>query len=367
MKIEVKDFEQGPPVEAPVAIRIVGDNLDTLRNIAARAEKILKETPGAIYVKNDVGVLKSDLRLNVQTDKSRSLGIQTADIDKTVRLAVAGLDLGKYTNEKGDEYLIRVAAPREKFATLQTFQGVYVNNVMGTPVPLNQVTELGFETSPTTIKHLDKKRYVIVSAFNDKGVLAERITSAFTERAGELNLPEGYSWQLSGEAESEKEAFGGSFMTVVLATIFLFIMVLLLEFKTFKSMLIVLSVIPLGIIGGVAMLWLTGNPMSFVAIVGFIGLAGIEVKNSILLVDFTNQLRAEGVPLDEAIRQAGEVRFLPIVLTSLTAIGGLVPIAMNSNPLISPLALVLIGGLISSTVLSRIVTPVVYKLIPPRV
>jgi multidrug efflux pump subunit AcrB len=367
MKIEVKDFEQGPPVEAPVAIRIVGDNLDTLRNIAARAEKILKETPGAIYVKNDVGVLKSDLRLNVQTDKSRSLGIQTADIDKTVRLAVAGLDLGKYTNEKGDEYLIRVAAPREKFATLQTFQGVYVNNVMGTPVPLNQVTELGFETSPTTIKHLDKKRYVIVSAFNDKGVLAERITSAFTERAGELNLPEGYSWQLSGEAESEKEAFGGSFMTVVLATIFLFIMVLLLEFKTFKSMLIVLSVIPLGIIGGVAMLWLTGNPMSFVAIVGFIGLAGIEVKNSILLVDFTNQLRAEGVPLDEAIRQAGEVRFLPIVLTSLTAIGGLVPIAMNSNPLVSPLALVLIGGLISSTVLSRIVTPVVYKLIPPRV
>ena len=156
-------------------------------------------------------------------------------------------------------------------------------------------------------------------------------------------------------------------MTVVIATVFLFIMVLLLEFKTFKSMLIVLSVIPLGMIGGVLMLWLTGNPMSFVATIGFIGLAGIEVKNSILLVDFTNQLRKEGKGLDEAIRQAGETRFLPIILTSLTAIGGLIPIAMNSNPLISPLAWVLIGGLISSTVLSRIVTPVVYKLIPPAV
>ena len=115
------------------------------------------------------------------------------------------------------------------------------------------------------------------------------------------------------------------------------------------------------------MLWATGNPMSFVAIVGFIALAGVEVKNSILLVDFTNQLRAEGKGLDDAIREAGELRFLPIVLTSLTAIGGLIPIALNSNPLVSPLAIVLIGGLISSTLLSRIVTPVVYKLIPPRV
>ncbi len=367
MKIEVKDFEQGPPVEAPVAIRILGDNLDTLRAIAGRAERILQETPGAIYVRNEVGVMKSDIRLQVHTDKSRSLGIQTADIDRTVRLAVAGLDVGKYTDEQGDDFVIRLSAPREKFATLQTFDDVYVNNAIGTPVPLKQVTELSFETSPSRIKHLDKKRFVVVSAFTDKGVLAESINKMFTERAAELQMPEGYSWQMAGEAESEKEAFGGGFMTVVIATVFLFIMVLLLEFKTFKSTLIVLSVIPLGIIGGVLMLWLTGNPMSFVAIIGFIGLAGIEVKNSILLVDFTNQLREQGMSLDAAIREAGEVRFLPIVLTSLTAIGGLIPIAMNSNPLVSPLALVLIGGLISSTVLSRIVTPVVYKLIPPRV
>jgi multidrug efflux pump subunit AcrB len=156
-------------------------------------------------------------------------------------------------------------------------------------------------------------------------------------------------------------------MTVVIMTIFLFIAILVLEFKTFKGTLIVLSVIPLGVIGGVMALWLSGNPMSFVAILGFIGLAGIEVKNSILLVDFTNQLRAEGKSLDDAIREAGEVRFLPIVLTSLTAIGGLLPIAVNPNPLVSPLALVLIGGLISSTLLSRIVTPIVYKLIPPYV
>lgn len=366
-RIEVKDFEQGPPVEAPVAIRIVGDDLDTLRTLASRAEAMMKKIDGAIYVKNDVDLMKSDLRLNINTEKSRSLGILTADIDKTVRLAVSGMELGQYTNEKGDDYDIVVNAPKDKFATLKTFDDIYVNNAVGTPVPLKQVADMEFETSPTTIKHLNKERYVLVTAFNREGVLAEKIINDFMAQEAKLNLPEGYSIQLSGEVESRQEAFGGSFGTVVIATIFLFIMVLLLEFKTFKSMLIVLSVIPLGIIGGVLMLWATGNPLSFVAIIGFIALAGVEVKNSILLVDFTNQLREQGMELNEAIKQAGEIRFLPIVLTSLTAIGGLIPIALNSNPLISPLALVLIGGLISSTILSRIVTPVVYKLIPPQV
>jgi multidrug efflux pump subunit AcrB len=366
-KIEVKDFEQGPPIEAPVAIRITGDNLDTLRVVASRAEKLLKSIPGAIYVKNEVDVLKSDIKLAINTQKSRTLGIQTADIDRTVRLSIAGLEVGKYTDEDGDDFAIMVNAPKEEYASVSTFNNIYINNAAGTPVPLNQVADLEFESSPATIKHLDKKRFVVITAFTDKGVLAQTVTKEFMKRTPELNLPAGYELQLAGEAESEKDAFGGGFMTVVIATIFLFIMVLILEFKTFKSTLIVLSVIPLGVIGGVTMLFLTGNPMSFVAIIGFIGLAGVEVKNSILLVDFTNQLRAEGKTLNEAITQAGELRFLPIVLTSLTAIGGLMPIALSSNPLISPLALVLIGGLISSTLLSRIVTPVVYKLIPPRV
>lgn len=366
-KIEVKDFEQGPPMEAPVAIRITGDNLDTLRSLATKAEQLLKTIPGAIYVKNEVGVLKSDIKLNIHTDKSRSLGVQTVDIDKTVRLALAGLEVGKYTDEDGDDYNIVVNSPKGKFATLDNFNSIYINNAAGTPVPLSQLADIEFESSPSTIKHLDKKRFVIISAFTGKGVLAQQITKEFLKQSGKLGLPEGYILQLAGEAESEADAFGGSFMTVVIATIFVFIMILILEFKTFKSTLIVLSVIPLGVIGGVTMLWLTGNPMSFVAIIGFIGLAGIEVKNSILLVDFTNQLREEGKSLDEAIREAGEIRFLPIVLTTLTAIGGLTPIAFSSNPLISPLALVLIGGLISSTLLSRIVTPVVYKLIPPKI
>ena len=366
-RIEVKDFEQGPPVEAPVAIRISGDNLDTLRMMASRVQLILDSIPGTIYIKNEVDVLKSDLRVKINTVKARTLGIQTADIDRTIRMAISGIELSKYTNEQGDDYTIVLNTPREQHATLENFNGIFINSPSGGAIPLSQLAKLEFETSPEVIKHLDKKRYVIVTAFTDKGVLAQEINKAFEEKKQKLQLPAGYEIQIAGEAEKEQEAFGGGFMTVVIATVFLFIMVLILEFRTFKSTLIVLSVIPLGIIGGVGMLWLSGNTMSFVAIIGFIGLAGVEVKNSILLVDFTNQLREQGMPLKQAIREAGELRFLPIVLTSLTAIGGLIPIALNSNPLVSPLALVLIGGLISSTLLSRIVTPVVYLLIPPAV
>ena len=181
-----------------------------------------------------------------------------------------------------------------------------------------------------------------------------------------FQLPTGYSYAMGGEVESRETAFGG-FGTIIMITVFMFIAVLILEFKTFKSTLIVLSVIPLGIVGAVLALLVTGNTLSFVATIGIVALAGIEVKNTILLVDFTNQLRREGMALNEAIEKAGEIRFLPIILTSLTAIGGLLPIAWSSNPLISPLATVMIGGLISSTLLSRIVTPVVYKLMPPKI
>jgi multidrug efflux pump subunit AcrB len=143
--------------------------------------------------------------------------------------------------------------------------------------------------------------------------------------------------------------------------------ILILEFRTFKGTLIVLSVIPLGILGGLLMLYLTGYTISFAAAVGFVALIGIEIKNSILLVDFTNQLRKSGTPLHEAIVRAGEIRFLPVLLTTMTAIGGLLPIALSGSGMYSPLAWVIIGGLITSTLLARLVTPVMYKLIPPQV
>lgn len=365
-KIEVKNFEQGPPITAPVEVRLFGSNLDTLRALSEKVENMIKTTEGTLYVNNPVRNLKSDIKVDINKEKARMLGVSSLDISKTVRLAVAGIPVGNFSNDEGEDKKVVVTTPKEERATLAAFDNLYINSMQGNAIPIDQIADLRLEASPITINHFDKIRMVSVSSFVNKGYLNDQVIEKVIDQMDKLSLPAGYSYTMGGEVESRQESFGG-FTTVIIVTVFLFIAVLVLEFKTLKSTLIVLSVIPLGVVGAVLALMLTGNSLSFVAIIGLIALAGIEVKNSILLVDFTNQLRSEGKNLEEAIREAGEVRFLPIILTTLTAIGGLTPIAISSNPLISPLAIVIIGGLISSTLLSRIVTPVVYKLIPPRV
>ena len=179
-----------------------------------------------------------------------------------------------------------------------------------------------------------------------------------------MELPPGYFLALAGEAEAARESFSGV-GTAMLVAAFGILAVLVLEFGSFRSTLIVAGVVPLGICGALAGLLVTGYTLSFNAVIGMIALVGIEIKNSILLVDFTNQLRAQGLSLDDAIEKAGETRFLPILLTSATAIGGMLPLAWQGSGLYSPLAVVIIGGLISSTLLARLVTPVMYKLLPP--
>lgn len=371
-KIEVKDFEQGPDQEAPIAIRVFGENMDTLRAVAARVETTLKQTAGTIYVNNPLATRKTDIRIKINKEKAGLLGLSIADVNRTIRMAVAGLNIGTFKAPNDDtEYTINLTLPKgqrsDASATDQTvLNNLYVNTVSGSAVPLRQVADLEFETGTNLIKHYDKDRFVSVTAFVKTGYLVDNVYNDLLIKLDAQKFPTGFSYVAAGELESRSKSFGG-LGTIILITIFGFMAVLILEFGTIKSTLIVLSVIPLGVIGAIGALLLTGNPFSFVAIIGLIALIGIEVKNSILLVDFTNQLRAEGMPLLKAIEHAGEVRFVPIVLTSLTAIGGLMPLALEGNPLYSPLAWVLIGGLISSTLLSRIVTPVVYKLLPPKV
>jgi multidrug efflux pump subunit AcrB len=365
-KVEVKDFEQGPNTEAPVAIRIFGEDLDKLKAAAAGVEKVLKSTPGTIYVNNPIANQKTDIRVKINKEKASMMGISVAEVNRTIRLAVAGLNIGMFKDEHGDDYAINLTMPKGKVADQSVLNNLYINTLTGTSVPLRQIADLQFESAVSQIRHYDQDRYVTVSAYVKKGFLVDAVYNQIIAKLDKYQLPEGFSYKAAGELEAREKSFSG-LGTIILITAFGFLGVLVLEFGTFKSSLIVLSVIPLGIIGALSALFVVGYPLSFVAIIGLIALIGIEVKNSILLVDFTNQLRAEGLSLMDAIQQAGEIRFVPIVLTSLTAIGGLIPLAIEGNPLYSPLAWVLIGGLISSTLLSRIVTPVLYKLLPPNV
>jgi multidrug efflux pump subunit AcrB len=168
-KIEVKNFEQGPPVTAPVEVRLSGENLDTLRSIAAQVEKLILETPGTIYTNNPVSNLKTDIKVAIQKEKARSLGINIQEVDRTVRLAVAGLKMGSYSDANGDQKEIIVTSPKEERASLISFNNLFVNNNQGAAVPIEQIADLELESSPLYIDHFNKIRTVSVTAFVQRG------------------------------------------------------------------------------------------------------------------------------------------------------------------------------------------------------
>jgi multidrug efflux pump subunit AcrB len=365
-RIEVKQFEQGPPVEAPIAVRVFGDNLDSLRVLAGKVEQIVLNTKGAIYVNNPLKTQSTDLQVKLNLEKAGLLGIPTVEIDRTIRLGIAGLNVAKYKVQDEDEIDINLTVPRTARQSIEVFDKLFVTNGAGTQIPLKQLADIQFKASPTSIKHLNQNRFVTVTGYVGSGFLSGNVIQNIETEIKKMKFPKDYSYKMAGEVENRERTFGG-LDTIIIITIFGILAILILEFQTFKSTMIVLSVIPLGIIGAVLILFFTGNTFSFTAIVGIIALMGIEIKNSILLVDYTNQLREQGMGLNEAIEEAGETRFIPIILTSLTAIGGLIPLVLENSPLYSPLALVIIGGLISSTLLTRVVTPVLYKLLPPKV
>jgi multidrug efflux pump subunit AcrB len=365
-RITLKQFEQGPPIDAPIAIRIVGPELDELRAIAGQLEQTLKQTPGTRDVKNPVRLLRTDLNLGIDTDKAGLLGVSTLEANRTVRLAIAGLVAGQFRARNGDEYDITLRLPMQERPTIDALDAIQVSAATGRQVPLRQISTPRFETATSSITRYNRERQVTVTSEVQSGFNTAKVTAELLRRIRSIALPPGYRFVVAGEVEAQQESFGGLLPAVMIA-IFGILAVLVLEFGSFRSTLIVAGVIPLGITGALVALLVTGYTLSFTSIIGMIALIGIEIKNSILLVDFTNQLREQGTPLDAAIEKAGEIRFLPILLTSATAIGGLLPLAVQGSGLYSPLAIAIIGGLISSTLLARLVTPVMYKLLPPPV
>jgi multidrug efflux pump subunit AcrB len=363
-EIVLKEFENGPPIAAPIAIRVVGPDLAELRNLAGEVEAMIQAVPGTRDIINPLRRARLDLELAVDAERAGLLGVRPVALDQALRLAIAGLPAGDFRTASGDNYPVVLRGPMAGRSTLDVLDGLHVGSARGAQVPLTQLAELKLVESPASIDRYDRGRSVTVSAYSGTGYNTEALTNAVIDKLDAYPWPAGYRYDVAGEAESRAESFAG-FGAAILITTFGILAVLVLEFGSFKSTLIVATVIPLGVMGGLVALFASGYSLSFSAIIGFIALIGIEIKNSILLVDFTNQLRRDGMALDAAIEQAGEVRFLPILLTSLTAVGGLMPLALQGSGLYSPLAWVIIGGLVSSTLIGRLVTPVMYKLLPP--
>lgn len=361
-RFTVEVFVNGPPVEAPIAVRVFGDDIKELQRLSRQVMILMEQTNGVRDVVNPLRLDRLDLDLGIDSQKAALLGIPAGLEKRIARLALAGETAGTFRDDRGDDFPVVVRLPTQGRNVVSDLEKVYVPTIAGGSAPLASFADPKLVPTPASITRVDRERVVTLTAQTSDGFLTANVTADLLAKVNrEIKMPPGFRVELGGQAEAQSESFSGLGVAAMIAT-FGILAVLVLEFGKFKTAIVVAGIIPLGIFGAVAALGLTGNSLSFTATIGIIALIGIEIKNSILLVDFTEQLRAEGVGLMEAIERAGEVRFLPVLLTSVTAIGGLLPLALEQSGLYSPMAIAIIGGLISSTFLSRVATPVMYYL-----
>ncbi|MBS0000040.1 MAG: efflux RND transporter permease subunit [Cyclobacteriaceae bacterium] len=360
--IELKEFEQGSPVEAPLAIKVIGNDLDMLKRIAKEVEIYVRQAEGTVNVNNPLSQEGTDIYVNINKDKASLVGVPIVEIDKAIRTSVAGQVVSSYRDRKGKEYDIVLRLPEGDKVQLKDFDRIYVPALTGKMIPVKQLAGIEFKKSPGLITHFNMDRNATVTADILKGYNLNEVAEQVDGKLKEFPWPDGFSYKFTGEIESREESFSGMERASLIALIAIFA-VLVLQFRSFVQPLIIFSAIPLAAVGSVLALYMTGNTFSFTAFIGLISLIGIVVNNSIILVDYSNELMREGKTKYEAVTMASETRFTPIILTTFTTIGGLLPLTLRGGTMWAPMGWTIIGGLFVSTLLSLILVPVLYVLI----
>jgi multidrug efflux pump subunit AcrB len=361
-RIRVKEFEQGPPFDAPVQIHLSGDDLDLLREISADVEEMIIEQPGAINIENQFVKTNTELLFHINKEKANMLGVPVIEIDRTIRTAVTGIGISKFRDRSGEEYSIVLKMEREDPFSLDQLDRIYVSSLSGKQIPLKQFVDIKLQQVPSSISRFDMERTAEILADVRSGYTLDEVMDPVLERLEHYPMPNGYSYTIGGELASREESFGGMTQAVIIAVISIF-SVLVLQFRSVKQPLIVFLAVPFAFTGMVWALLITGLTFSFTAFVGLTSLVGIVVNNSIILVDFINKLRERGETLNDALKMAAEIRLTPIVLTALTTIGGLLPLTLRGGSMWAPMGWTIIGGLLVSTLLTLIIVPVTYKLV----
>jgi HAE1 family hydrophobic/amphiphilic exporter-1 len=348
--------------EAPVQIRIKGDNLAVLAGLADGVVQRINRIPGLREVNSSLSEGRPEVQLHLRRDKAATYGLSAMVVAQAVRTAVGGEIATRY-RVGGEEVDVRVGLAREDRRNLADLSEIRVTTPTGMQVPLYEVAELHTGLGPSEINRESGSRYATVTA-----QIHNRFSGAVVRDVNEAlkgyRLPEGYRLEYGGEAEEMQESFGQLGLAFLLAAVLVYI-ILAAQFESFAYPFIIMFTVPMAFIGVAWTLFLGGKSLSLYAIIGCIMLAGIVVNNAIVLVDYTNTLRSRGLPRDEALRRAGPTRLRPILMTTLTTILGLVPLALGLGEgaeAEAPLALVLIGGLATSTLLTLIVVPVIYTL-----
>ncbi|MFY0639412.1 MAG: efflux RND transporter permease subunit [Bermanella sp.] len=361
VRVFIKEFNQGPPAEAPISIRVIGDDWSSIKQGANLVEGVFTQHEGTVNVENPIGKHKIDIKLEINRDKAAMMGLSVNSIDQAIRAALVGLPMGIYKDDLGDEFTITLKSSDSVEPELSAFDTLQLQTPSGHMVPLKQLASVQLATSIPRFQHHNIQRMARVTSDVRAGYNVAEVTQALTDQLNDLELSKGISLSVGGEQENRQESFGGMAKALIIAMLGIFA-VLVMQFKSFKQPLIIFSAIPFAATGAFFALFISGYTFSFTAFVGLTSLVGIVVNNAIIIVDYANQKLAEGEAILDAIVQSAKVRMTPILLTTVTTIAGLLPLTLSGSSMWSPMGWAIIGGLLVSTLLSLFVVPVLYVL-----
>ena len=346
----------------PVQIRFSGTDSRKLLAITSDFMAQLRQVPGAV----DVGLSQQDPQNELQIELDRglanSLGISVTDTANALRVAFAGIEVGDWVDPTGEarDVAIRLA-PEDRMNVSHIERLPITVSGMNTVVPLSQIAKVSMGKAPSKIEHFDGKRTIGVSA-NVQGRSSGEVTADALKLAKSINFPEGYGIELDGASKDQKEVFTEMGIALV-SGIGLMYFILVMQFSSFTAPLAVMFSLPLSLIGVVLALLLTGSTLNLMSLIGVIMLMGLVAKNAILLLDAARSLEEQGIDREEALMTAGRKRLRPIIMTTFALIAGMLPVAIGvgeGGEFYRPMAVAIIGGTITSTILTLLVIPSFY-------
>lgn len=354
--------------EAQIAVKVFGDDLSQLYTIGSRIREAMSGVDGVVDVNLEQQIERPELVIRPRRELLARYGITIADFGAAVSTAMNGRRVSQ-VYEDGLPYDITLIADPSARSTLESVGRIQIDSPQG-KVPLEAVSEIVSTAGPNTINRENVKRRIVISANVDGRDLRGAVNDIRKVIDSTVELPENYYVTYGGQFESEERASRTLALTSLCALLVI-LMLLYGQFKSWTQSFVILLNIPLAMIGGVLILVITGGELNIPAIIGFISLLGITTRNGMLLISRYNTLRDSGVALDKRIAEGSTDRLLPIIMTALTSALALIPLALNGdktgNEIQSPMATVIIGGLITSTVLNVFVVPIVYRLINLKV
>ena len=376
-EVQVEKEKEGPPTGAPVNLEISGKDIHVLGELAAKIGKEIEDIPGLVDLKDNFVKGKPEIRVRVDKEKAALMGLDTYTVAYTVKTAINGVKVGVYREGK-DEYDIIARLPNRDRRSLESLKRITVSGPKGEPIPLTSLAEITLSSGLGAIMRLDQKRVVTISGDVSGRLANDVIQDIDIHLKTRIDWPRGYSYRFSGE--QEEQAKSAAFLSkAFVAALFIIFLILVTQFNSFMTPFIILTSVLLSLIGVFLGLLITDTAFGVIMTgIGVISLAGVVVNNAIVLIDYYNRLKGRGMAAREALIKAGLVRFRPVMLTAITTILGLLPMATGisfdfrnvaldigneSSQWWGPMAVAVIFGLAVATLLTLVVVPVLCSLL----